>query len=419
MLHTFLYILPCFVCLTWIVSFAFQVKSPQQKVFAWSLVASLIYYIGYSTMAQPETAYRSLIGMDVVLLPAGLTMFGALNIYMNMMLRRRSWTISYLLWLAPALGIGVAGGLLYGIIGTDTAEQVKLMYDRLGHLEAPYDGSLYNIYMWVTQNLFNILSIFMGLCLIVQCAMLMRREGYRLGYVSRFFFARHAATPGRVIATLIIAEFLVLLPIALLPEAYQHPAMGLGQSLLLALIKHCQCHVVYFSAMSREVTLHSLSHLQISGQTDSTPATTRTPAEKCPPQHVETASPLLSEVVSADRPPLANRNERLGEELRRLMDEEEVWREDDLTINTLAERLHVSRSTLSNLINMRYGIPFRDLINARRIQAVQRYMLENPTATQEDIAASCGFKTASYMNSKFKDTVGTTPLLWLIQTKQA
>lgn len=434
MLLSFIYILPSIVCLIWIVSFSFQVKSSRQKVYAWSLLTSLIYYMGFSTMAQPHTDYASLILMDGVLLPAGLAMFGMLNIYVNMMLRHRQWTLSYLLWLAPALCIGVAGLLMYGIIGMDTAKQVKLMYDHLGHLEAPYDQSLYILYIWVTQKLFNYSSILLGLCLILQCGLLMRREGYQLGDVSRFFFARHSSTPGRVIATLVIAEFLVLLPLATLPGAYEYLAMGLGQSLLLALIKHCQCHVVFFSDDSQEVTLHALSHLQNKRQVDTSltntpePAASKNiPAEKNDMPHIQAKksdTPHIQPVENDDSHSSADeaevhhapaKSEMMAEELRRLLDKEELWREDDLTINTLAERLHVSRSTLSNMINAYYGRPFRDLINERRIQSVKSYMLENPTATQDDIASACGFKTASYMNIKFKEATGTTPLLWLVQ----
>lgn len=412
MFITLIYILPCFVCLMWMLSFSFQVKSQRQKVYMWSLATSLIYYLAFSTMARPDTQYSSLIHMDIVLLPAGLAMFSLYNVFVHMHLRDSRWSLSYLLWLAPSLCIAVAGMLMYGIIGFDNAIQVTQMYDRQGALTAPYSDTIYTVYILVSKWLFNAVAVALGIALTAQCVMLMRNEGYRLGDVSRFFFTRHRSTPGRVLATLFLAELLTLLPLIITsPEAYDNELTGIGQSLLLALIKHCQCHVVFFSDDSREVTLHALSHLQNSAQVDTSipqPTVVPTPAAPMPQPVAEEVSP---EVPSS-------KMQILSEQLRELLEVEEIWRDDSLTIVTLSERLGASRTTISNMINTYYNQPARDLINHYRIEGVKRYLLDNPTATQEAVAACCGFKSASYLNSKFKEAVGTTPLLWLIEARR-
>lgn len=409
MFVTLIYILPCFVCLMWILSFSFQAKSQRQKVYMWSLATSLIYYLAFSAMVRPDTEYRSLIYMDIVLLPAGLAMFSLHNVFVHMHLRGSRWNLSYLLWLAPSLCIAVAGVLMYCIIGFDHAIQVNQMYDQQGTLTAPYGDTIYSIYILVSKWLFNAVAVALGITLAVQCVMLMRNEGYRLGDVSRFIFAHHHSTPGRVLATLFMAELLTLLPLIIWPEVYDNELAGIGQSLLLALIKHCQCHVVFFSDDSREVTLHALSHLQNSAQVDTSI-----------PQHLMVSAPAatlpLAEEVSQEVP--SSKMLILSERLRELLEVEEIWRDDSLTIVTLSERLGASRTTISNMINAYYNQPARDLINHYRIEGVKRYLLDNPTATQEAVAACCGFKSASYLNSKFKETVGTTPLLWLIEARR-
>lgn len=427
LIHT----LPCFVCLMWMLSFSFQVKSQRQKVYVWSLAASLIYYLAFSTMAKPETEYSSLIYMDVILLPLGLAMFSLLNVFVHMHLRRRAWSSSYLLWLAPSLCIGVAGALMYALIGFDNAILIHQMYDEQGFLSAPYDGNLYRVYLFISQTAFNVLAFALGLTLAVQCGMLMHREGYNLGDVSRFFFARHSSTPGRVTATLIIAELLALMPLLLLSDdAYRNAVLGIGQALLLALIKHCQCHVVFFSDDSREVTLHALSHLRNSGivETGKTiAAASATDVSSVAEAEHENKKESEAKVVhqcndaseaATEHEGISNRVQLLSERLRVLMEQEEIWRDDTLTISTLADRLGVSRTTVSNMINACYNQSVRDLIGHYRIEAVKRYLLENPTATQEAVAASCGFKTASYLNCKFKEAVGTTPLLWLMSQNE-
>lgn len=419
MFITLIYILPCFVCLMWMLSFSFQVKSQRQKVYMWSLAASLIYYLAFSTMARPDTEYSSLIHMDVLLLPAGLAMFSLHNVFVHMHLRGSRWSLSYLLWLAPSLCIAVAGLLMYGIIGFDNAIRVNQMYDQQGTLTAPYGDAIYSIYIMVSKWMFNAVAVALGIALTVQCVMLMRKEGYRLGDVSRFFFAHHRSTPGRVLATLLIAELLTLLPLITSPEVYDNVLAGIGQSLLIALIKHCQCHVVFFSDDSREVTLHALSHLQNSGQVDTSHKLNETTSATDTVSEAEAVREkgFASESEAAHEG-LSRKMQVLSERLRELLEVEEIWRDDSLTIVTLAERLNVSRTTVSNMINAYYNQPARDLINHYRIEGVKRYLLDNPTATQEAVAACCGFKSASYLNSKFKEAVGTTPLLWLIEARR-
>lgn len=419
MIFTLANLLPCFVSLLWIVSFSFEVKSQRQKVYVWSLAASLIYYLAFSAMVKPLPDYRSIVYIDVLFLPFGQAMFSLLNIYVNMHLRGRGWTLSYLLWLAPSLGIGVAGALMYGILGFDKALQIVQMCDEQGFLTAPLDDTLCHSYLFVTRTLFNIFAVALGGSLVVQCVLLMRKEGYRLGDVTRFFFASNSSTPGRVIAVLLIAEMLVLLPLVAVPHAHSL-AVGVGQSLLLALIKHCQCHVVCFSDDSREVTLHALSHLQNRSQADTSVSTRRIrmqPVSEAPAAVVVEPDADLDPTEPAEDVP-QSKMQLLSDRLRELLEVEEVWRDDSLTLTSLAEKLGVSRTTVSNMINTYYNQPARELINQYRIEAVKRYLLENPTATQEVVAANCGFKTASYLNTKFKEAVGTTPLLWLVEARK-
>lgn len=419
-------LLPCFVSLLWIVSFSFEVKSRRQKVYVWSLVAAFFYYLAFSAMVQPKQDYHSLVYIDILFLPVGLALFSLLNIYVNMHLRSREWTLSYLLWLAPSLCIGVAGALMYGLVGFGKALQIVQMFDEQGFLSAPLDDTLCRTYMFVTRTLFNVFAVALGGLLAVQCVLLMRKEGYRLGDVARFFFASNHSTPGRVIAFLLMAEMLVLLPLVAVPHA---PSLmeGIVQSLVLALIKHCQCHVVFFSDESRGVTLYALSHLQNRGQVETS---VQKPAKARPIPDVlsstasetESAGPdaafdALTETESNEDVPQSKMQLLCGR-LHELLEVEEVWRDDSLTISALAERLGVSRTTVSNMINTYYHQPVRDLINQYRIEAVKRYLLENPTATQEAVAANCGFKTASYLNTKFKEAVGTTPLLWLVEVRK-
>ncbi len=97
------------------------------------------------------------------------------------------------------------------------------------------------------------------------------------------------------------------------------------------------------------------------------------------------------------------------------MDEEHIFTDNSLTVNSLADSFGVSRSTMSSIVSSVFGMPFREYVNDRRIEYAKEYMLANPKATQEAIAAECGFKDGNLFNRKFKRVVGETPLEWLVK----
>lgn len=79
---------------------------------------------------------------------------------------------------------------------------------------------------------------------------------------------------------------------------------------------------------------------------------------------------------------------------------------------TLSEMSGIGRTTLSQIISDHYNEPFRTVVNKMRIEAVKKYITDNPAATLEVTDRECGFKDASSLNHKFKEQEGVTPLAW-------
>ena len=105
----------------------------------------------------------------------------------------------------------------------------------------------------------------------------------------------------------------------------------------------------------------------------------------------------------------------MEQRLRKMMEEEHLYTDDSLTVNSLAGIMGVSRTTMSGIIHSTFGTDFRDYINRRRIEYAKQYMLAHPKATQEEIAEVCGFKDGNLFNRKFKSLEGETPLSWLVR----
>ena len=109
---------------------------------------------------------------------------------------------------------------------------------------------------------------------------------------------------------------------------------------------------------------------------------------------------------------IAKRDAGLETALKQLMENDEIYREAGLTINSLADQLGVSQHKLRALINQDLGYTnFSEYLNTFRVEAVKR-AFENPNMRDLPIitiAMDCGYKSLSTFNSAFKTYEGVTP----------
>lgn len=92
---------------------------------------------------------------------------------------------------------------------------------------------------------------------------------------------------------------------------------------------------------------------------------------------------------------------------------EQLFLKQGVRLADIATMLDTNRTYVSRLVNNTYNMSFSDYINTLRIDYAEQYLLHHRDAKQSDIAAACGFPTASAFNSVFKKTTGVTPKAWL------
>ncbi len=85
------------------------------------------------------------------------------------------------------------------------------------------------------------------------------------------------------------------------------------------------------------------------------------------------------------------------------------WREDDLSLATLAGRLAVSERTLSRGLNEGLGVTFNAFINEMRIKAVQAELDRGATADILTLALDAGFASKASFNRSFRTFTGMSP----------
>lgn len=95
--------------------------------------------------------------------------------------------------------------------------------------------------------------------------------------------------------------------------------------------------------------------------------------------------------------------------LNRLMEEDQVFRQEDLYLEDLADKVSLTPHQLSELLNMYQKKSFSEFIMGFRIEAAKHELMDLPDATIIDVAFSCGFGAKSTFNVAFRKATGFTP----------
>ncbi len=95
-----------------------------------------------------------------------------------------------------------------------------------------------------------------------------------------------------------------------------------------------------------------------------------------------------------------------------LLENEEVFKMQDLTLDTLASKLNTNITYVSQIINKEFGCNFNTLINRYRIsyckKLIERH--KNSKILMKQLGFESGFASQSTFYSSFKSEVGITPL---------
>jgi AraC-like DNA-binding protein len=103
--------------------------------------------------------------------------------------------------------------------------------------------------------------------------------------------------------------------------------------------------------------------------------------------------------------------ERLKKDLAQLMETEKLFKNSELTLADLANRLKVHPNYLSQVINEKEGVNFYDYVNALRIEAFKQLatLPESKQYTLLSLAYDCGFNSKSSFNRYFKKVTDLSP----------
>ena len=106
-----------------------------------------------------------------------------------------------------------------------------------------------------------------------------------------------------------------------------------------------------------------------------------------------------------------DRVEEIRKSLDYLFEVKKIYRDELLSLNSLAERLDIPSHQLSWIINYKIGKSFFDFLNRYRVEEVKKRLTDpqDRNSTILEIAYSSGFRTKSAFNKTFKILTGKTP----------
>ena len=114
----------------------------------------------------------------------------------------------------------------------------------------------------------------------------------------------------------------------------------------------------------------------------------------------------------------ASEADRLLIELDQLM-KNGIYKNQNLKLSLLAEKMETSTHKLSQLINGNLGKSFNQFVNEKRVDAATSMIKKNHQYTLEAIGHECGFKSKSTFYSAFYKKLGTTPAKYKEDQRQS
>lgn len=106
-------------------------------------------------------------------------------------------------------------------------------------------------------------------------------------------------------------------------------------------------------------------------------------------------------------------------DLDRLMDDETVYLDPELSLKSLASQLNLSPHQVSEYINRYKGMTFTQYINTQRIEAAKTLLISQPWRTVLSIGLDCGFNSEASFNRNFKVVTGQSPGVFRKSTHKA
>ena len=405
MLGIFIVQLPFSVCLVWCLITLFKRhKSSTDRLIMWVFgLLAVSCYCGSHHMA-PNPNYEALAVYDIILQFSSLAVFPIICIYLKSFYDDNQVTWVPYLSTIPSLVLLIIALTLTSILGLSRSGEITRMIHN-GLLDRSALTSLENAYVTLTfQTYFIVFFISLSVSLVYVFSKLFAGK-FKFKHISAFLRGEKSSFIANVVCLFFVIYFILW-----------------GISVVF--------NTIFWDSLSFLSTLWSLFASLILfgvGYVTAVPALPGGYINIERLRHPFSAMRQSTQefLQGIDSGPMAGVStsgyDKIMDSFKQYMDKERGYLNPSLSIEEIARVLNTNRTYVSKLVNLYYGMTFRDYLNMKRMEFAKQLMADEPDAALDYIAAKSGFQSSTQFIRKFRETEGLTPTVWkqtLMQRKK-
>ena len=128
---------------------------------------------------------------------------------------------------------------------------------------------------------------------------------------------------------------------------------------------------------------------------------------------------LNANVIQAEAAPISAPLEPdLWTRICQIMDQEEAWRDPDLSLSSLSKLCATNVTYLGRIIQQETGKGFKEMVNAKRVDCVANQIKENPDIDVQTAFFNAGYRSRTTAWRNFKEITGMSPADYRLSLKQ-
>ncbi|NDV84244.1 AraC family transcriptional regulator [Bacteroides sp. 51] len=383
-IYTLILYSPCFVSFSWGLLLFFNRKEntrPQNMWMITMLVLSICAFIWVMLFGGIDD-YKLYYKLDIVDITFTLLLFPLFYLYFRTLTHKDKLTWKQYIWLLPSVVLGSISAVLYLLLGEEqSADYIRNVIETQENYQFEA-GTLQWMLYFVSVEILYIIFYAQIVAVVIYSTMNVIR--YKKGL--RNFFSNLEGKSLENNQAVLIGLFGVLL-------------IGLTAASVWRISHESYYYLKYVFMAGTSVCIYYMSYFVYK---------TRFTAENILPQEPEQPEEEIDTVDHSND----NYATKLLPLLNKLINEDKIFLQPDLSLDHIAAQLNSNRTYISRIINEEFQCSFYDLINYKRIEYAKVLIVKNPNYIQEQIARMSGFTHASSFSRVFKKLTGMTFRQW-------
>ena len=402
MLGIFVVQLPFSVCAVWCLLVLFKGhKDRSDRLMAWVMgLLAVSFFCGTNHM-DPEPNYTRLVIYDIIMQFSTLAVFPLICFYIRSCYEenRESW-LAYLLTL-PSIILTIVNIVLTASLGVGRcAGLVELIHSGVVVRELLLP--LENAYIALTFQAYFV-TFFIGLSVSLIYVFTKLFAGkFKFKHIGAFLRGGKSAFVANVIGLFFVIYFILWGASVVFGTIFMD-TLNIWSSIWSLVTSFILFLIGYVAAVP------SLPGGYINMDRMRHPFTAMNQSRQEFLQGIE-SGPLAGAATSG--------YDKIMDSFKQHMEKEQGFLNPTLTIEEISRTLNTNRTYVSKLVNLYYGMPFRDYLNKLRMDYSKQLMTDEPDASLDYIAAKSGFQSSTQFIRKFRETEGVTPTVWKTLQRQ-